>query len=99
MLKLSNQATVTLYASIILLIALIIPTKIKVYDSEDGTPTIVPYDFKTRIILILLLSLPLAIYVYSINCLTVGNCNIYAWIVAVLIVLWILSFIVLAFAK
>jgi len=99
MMKLSTQAYFTFIASIILVVALLIPTQIKVYDPDTNIPVIVPYDVKKRLFLALLISIPLAIHVYSVNCLTVGNCNTYAWIVASLIVLWILSFIVLAFLK
>jgi hypothetical protein len=95
--KLSSPAYVTLIASLILAIVILLPTNIKVYDPETNDTVLVSYDLKKRIVMLLFLLLPMVIHVYSINCLVVGNCNLFAWIVSMLVVLWIISFIVVAF--
>ena len=96
---LSAQAYLTFIASIILFIALLIPSTIKVYDPETKVSTMVPYNVSNRLFLVFIISIPLAIHIYSINCLTAGKCNIFAWVVSVMIVTWIISFLFLAFSK
>lgn len=96
--KLSPPAYLTFVASIILVAVILIPRTINVYDPDTNELKVLTYDFKQRIVMILLLLLPLAVHIYATNCLVVGNCNWFAWFVAALIVLWVVSFILLALA-
>ena len=98
LIKLTSPAYITFIASVILLISLLIPTSISLYDADTDTKRVEKFDFKNRLVMILLLSLPLAIHVYSINCLQVGNCIVWSWILATIIITWILIFLVIAFA-
>jgi Na+-driven multidrug efflux pump len=96
--QLSNPAYITFIASIILVLSLLIPVDITVLDSETEEIKKEAFDLRRRIAMILLLSIPLAIYVYSINCLQVGNCVVWSWIVTSIILLWIFSFLIIGFA-
>lgn len=97
MFKLSTPAYITFIAAIILGIVVLLPTNIRVFDPDTNNVRVVEYDLKKRIIMLLFLSLPMAVHIYSVNCLVVGNCNLFAWFVSSLIVLWVISFITIAF--
>jgi hypothetical protein len=95
--KLSSPAYMTFIAGLVLAIVIILPTNIKVYDPDTDKISIIEYDIKKRLIMLLFLSLPMAIHIYSVNCMVVGSCNIFAWFVAALILLWVVAFSVIAF--
>jgi len=95
--NLSTPAYVALIASIILVLSLLLPVDIAVVDPDTESAFVEKYNLKRRLVMIMLLSLPLAIHVYSINCLQVGNCVVWSWIVTGTVLLWIFSFLVIAF--
>jgi hypothetical protein len=95
--KLSSPAYMTLVAALVLGIVILLPTNIRVYDPDTDDVRILEYNLKKRLVMLLFLSLPMAIHIYSVNCLTVGSCNLFAWFVASLIVLWVIAFVIIAF--
>lgn len=97
--KLTTPAYVTFIASVILVISMLLPANIGLYDANTDKIVVEKYDVKRRVVMILLLTIPLAIHVYSINCLQVGNCVVWSWIVTGIVVMWILSFLLLAFGS
>ena len=56
-----------------------------------------PYNFGQRLLLCLLLCIPFALSVYSVNCMMVGNCLWWSWIVTVATVLWALLVLVMTY--
>jgi hypothetical protein len=97
-LQLASQAHVVFIAAVVLAIALLIPTRINVVDPDTGNLRVLEYDLKKRLAMILLLSLPLAVHIYTINCMVVGHCNVFSWFIASLILVWVVCFLILAFA-
>jgi ABC-type iron transport system FetAB permease component len=53
------------------------------------------YNAGVRILLLLFILVPMALSIYSINCLIVGNCHIWAWVQTILILLWVVAFVAL----
>ncbi len=97
-LKLSNQAMVALVAGLSLAFAVLLPLDMVVYNEDTDKLELVPYNFGHRFLVVLLLCIPVALHVYTINCMVVGQCVIWSWIVAVLYALWIALFLFVAFA-
>jgi hypothetical protein len=97
MVKLSAPAYMTLIAALIMAVVILLPTSIRIYDPDTDSVNVVEYNLKKRLVMLLFLSLPMAIHIYSVNCLTVGSCNLFAWFVASLIVLWVIAFVIIAF--
>jgi hypothetical protein len=53
------------------------------------------YNLGVRLLLLLFILIPMALSVYSINCLIVGQCHLWAWIQTVLILFWVVMFVAL----
>lgn len=53
------------------------------------------YNFFARLLAVLIFSIPLVLVVYSVNCMMVGGCNTWSYIVAILIALWAITFIIM----
>jgi hypothetical protein len=51
------------------------------------------YNFKYRLLLLIIMLIPFGLSVYSINCFIVGKCTTWGWINAVAISLWTILFI------
>jgi len=89
-------AIIALVAYIILALVIILPFEFPVTDQETGKDYIVKYDFAQRLIVLLLMSIPIALSVYTINCMIAGNCLLWSWVVSFLTVFWVILFIITA---
>jgi hypothetical protein len=85
---LSKPAVLASIAYLILAFAILIPLGVA---DRDATPK---YNFGQRILLVLLLLIPIALSIYSINCMIVGGCHVWAWIQGIAIAFWVLLFVV-----
>ena len=88
--KLSKPALIAAISFAIFAFILLLPLNPKTPEGE--TPTKIP--FSMRLLIVILLLVPFALSVYSINCMIVGNCVIWSYIQAIMIALWVLFFIV-----
>lgn len=59
----------------------------------QGDPHNKPPTLSSKIINVVLLLIPVALSVYSINCFVVGGCVVWSWINAISILLWVLLFV------
>jgi hypothetical protein len=91
---LTTPAVVAFIAYIVLALVIILPFEIPLTDQETGIEYIVKYDFAQRVIILLLMSIPIALSVYTINCMMAGNCTLWSYVVSVLTVFWIALFII-----
>lgn len=91
------QAYMVLIAALVMGTVLLMPSNIRIYDPDTENIVAVPYNWRERLMMVFFLSLPMIVHIYSVNCLVTGSCNMFAWIVSALIVLWIVSFLVIAF--
>jgi hypothetical protein len=95
----SGPAWIALFSYLVLGAIILFPFKYSTTDPDTGRVVdVTEYDFGARIIAILLLAFPVALSVYSINCLVIGSCYLYSYIVAGLTAVWVTLFVISAFA-
>uniref|UniRef100_A0A6C0BEU9 Uncharacterized protein n=1 Tax=viral metagenome TaxID=1070528 RepID=A0A6C0BEU9_9ZZZZ len=51
------------------------------------------YDFGSRLLIVLIMLIPIGLSIYSINCMVVGGCTVWAWIQGVALALWVILFV------
>lgn len=95
--RLSTPATIALIAYVIMSIVILLPFEFPIYDDRTQKQYIVKYDFFQRVLMLLLILIPLALSVYSINCMMVGSCEIWSYVVALVSVFWVAIFVLVAF--
>jgi len=84
----SMQAAVAVLGYIILGVVVLLPYDMYVQDEETDSQEKRPYNAGSRILLLILLLFPFALGVYTINCMVVGGCQVWSWIVALATLLW-----------
>ena len=84
---LSTPAYIASVAYLVLLVVILFTPSSSLMqgDSQDKPPTL-----SSKIINVVLLLIPIALSVYSINCFIVGGCVVWSWINAISILLWVL---------
>lgn len=92
-LELTTPALVAAVAYLVLAITIVMPLEFPVYDEQTGQDIIVKYDFGQRLLILLIMSIPYVLSVYTINCMMTGQCTIWSWVVTILTVFWVLLFI------
>lgn len=87
-LSITNPAIVTLVGYAILVFIVLLP--IDMYTLDETTHKYIKqkYDFLQRLLIVLLLSFPFILSIYSVNCMMVGSCVWWSWIVAVSTLVW-----------
>ena len=83
--KISKQMKLSLLGYAILLISIFIPY-------QDTNKNSIPYNLKRRLQTFFLMLIPITVSIYSINCMVVGKCELWAWYNSFIIFIW--SFIV-----
>ena len=94
---LSTPAVIAFVAYLVLALIIILPFEIPVKDDKTGEIVVLKYNFFERLLILLLISLPLAFYIYSINCMMVGNCEVLSYLIAFLTVIWVGVMVIMAF--
>jgi hypothetical protein len=87
--QLSTPAIIAAIAYAIMCFVILLPIQPKNQDTKVNT------NFGIRLLMVIILLIPFALSVYSINCMMVGDCVIWSYIQAIMIALWVLLFIVL----
>lgn len=95
-LELTTPALIAAIAYLVLAITIIMPLEFPIYDAETDQDIIVKYDFGQRLIVLLIMSIPYVLSVYTINCMMTGQCTVWSWVVTILTVFWVLLFILTA---
>ena len=83
-------------AYVIMVLTILLPFEFPAYDEVTGEEYIVKYDLGQRLIALLLMTIPIALSIYTINCMVTGNCLMWSYIVAVVTVIWVAIFVVSA---
>jgi hypothetical protein len=96
MVSLAGPAFMTFVASVILGLVLLLPIDLTIYDHETNKVVVDKYNAQKRITMLLFLSIPLAIHIYSIQCMVAGKCMVWSWIVSALLTGYIIAFILLS---
>lgn len=95
-LNLSYPAIIAFIGYIVLALVIILPFQYPVYDEVTGEEYVVKYDFANRLIVLVIMSIPIALSIYSINCMMAGKCVIWSYIVAIIGIYWVALFVILA---
>lgn len=96
-LKLYAPAFIAAVAYIILIVTVLLPFEFPAYDEATGQEYIVKYDLGQRLISLLLMTIPIALSIYTINCMIAGNCWIWSYVVSIVTVIWVAIFVITAF--
>lgn len=89
-------AVIALIGYAIMAIIILLPFEYPVYDEKKGKKVYIKYNPGQRIVTLLLMTIPIILSVYSINCMMSGNCLVWSYIVAISTVLWIAMFVISA---
>lgn len=87
--KLTIPAYMVLVAYIILLIVVMLPFKVPYTDEETNSLVVRPYSFYDRLLVVILMLVPVALSVYSTNCMMTGSCVLYSYLVSTMTVVWV----------
>lgn len=93
---LSWPAIAALVAYIILAIVVLVPLDMYTYDARRDAYVKHPYRFAERLLIVLILFFPFFLGVYSVNCMVVGDCLLWSWVVAAITVIWALAVVITA---
>jgi hypothetical protein len=94
--SLTTPAVIALVAYMMLALVIVLPFEFPITDQSTGEEYIVKYDLAQRIIVLLLMSIPIALSVYTINCMMAGQCMLWSYVISLLTVFWIVLFIITA---
>ena len=94
---LSTPAVIALVSYLVLALIIILPFEIPVKDDNTGQIVVLKYNFVERLLVLLLMTLPIVLSIYSINCMVVGNCELLSYLIAFLTVIWVAIMVVMAF--
>lgn len=94
--SLYTPAVMAAVAYIIMALVIILPFDYPVYDASSDTEIILKYDFTQRLIILLLSAIPIALSVYTINCMMGGKCVVWSYVVAIVTLIYITIFVITA---
>lgn len=86
--RLTSPAVVTLIGYAILVFIVLLPVDMYTFDDKSDQYVKQKYSFGYRVLVALLLLFPFLLSVYSVNCMMVGDCELWSWVVALLTLLW-----------
>jgi hypothetical protein len=91
MAQITKPALLAMISYIILSFVILLPLN-NTYTNDAGQA--VKDTFWARVLLVIILLIPIALSIYSINCMVVGGCHIWAWIQGIIVAFWVLLFII-----
>lgn len=83
---------------VVMALVILLPFEYPVYDEVNDKVYVVKYDFGQRLVTLLLLTIPIILSVYTINCLVAGQCLAWSYVLSIVTVAWVLMFVISAFA-
>lgn len=86
--NLTYPSIVALVGYIILIVIVLLPIDMYTYNASRNQHVKQPYNFPFRLLIAMLLLIPFFLGVYSINCMVVGECHAWSWIVAIMTIVW-----------
>lgn len=93
---LQAPAYIAAVAYAVLVLTILFPFEFPAYDEVTGQEYIVKYDLGQRLIALLLMTIPIALSIYTINCMMAGNCMVWSYVVSAVTVVWVAIFVVTA---
>jgi len=98
-LKITTPAAVALVAYLVMVALVMLPFDMYAYDETKQRYVKFQYSFAQRLLLVVLLIFPFLLSVYSVNCMMVGGCSIWSWIVALATILWSVIVVIMTFSS
>jgi Ca2+/Na+ antiporter len=89
-------AIIALVGYIVMAIVILLPFEYPMYDEKSDKTYIMKYNFGQRLLSLLLMTIPIILSVYTINCMMVGQCLVWSYVVSISTVLWIAMFVLSA---
>lgn len=89
--KLTKPAFLATVSYIILAFMILLPFNMQT--PEDVKNGEVRDTFASRLLIVFIMLIPIALSIYSINCMVVGGCHIWAWVQGIAIAFWVIIFI------
>lgn len=93
---LSMPAIIAALGYFIVALVVILPFNIGVTD-DYGNEQVLEYNFAQRFWILIMLTIPVILSVYSLNCMIMGQCVIWTNILSILVVVWAVMFLVSAY--
>ena len=89
--QLTKPALLAAVAYLIMAFVILLPL-----DYERGCDPRDPtcYNFGKRLLTVILMLIPIALSIYSINCMMVGKCVVWSWVNSIVIAVWVLLFLI-----
>ena len=94
--KLETPAVIALVGYIVMAIVVLLPFEYPVYDERRNEMVIIKYNFGHRLLTVFLMTIPIILSIYTINCIVSGQCLVWSYIISISTVLWIALFILSA---
>jgi hypothetical protein len=94
--ELKAPAYIAAVAYIVMVITILLPFEFPAYDEVTGEEYIVKYDLGQRFLALLLMTIPIALSIYTINCMMTGNCMVWSYVVSIVTVVWVAIFVISA---
>ena len=91
--SLTKPALLATIAYLVMAVVILLPFNIGDCDYTYGE-TKTCYNFWRRLLILLIMFIPFALSVYSINCMMVGKCVVWSWINSVFVAIWVLLFLI-----
>lgn len=89
--KMAMPAYMTCVAYIILIVVWLLPVQIPQTDPQDTNRVIArSYTFYERLLIVILMTIPMTVFIYTIHCAVAGQCVMYAYFLAGVVVCWII---------
>jgi len=85
---LTAPAIVAIVGYALLVLVVMLPFNMYTYDEKTNTYVKTPYRFWDRLLIAVLLLFPFFLGVYTVNCMMVGQCQVWSWVVAIATLLW-----------
>ena len=95
-LKMYVPAIIALVGYIIMAIVILLPFEYPIYDEKTNKTYVLKYNFGQRLLSLILMTIPIILSVYTINCMMAGSCLVWSYVVSIVTVLWIAMFVLTA---
>lgn len=82
-----------------LVLGFIVLLPLNIGELDPNYPKEQKYDFWYRVLIVIVMLIPIALSIYSINCMVVGKCMVWSYINVIFICLWVIFFATAALLK
>ena len=91
-----TPAFIAAVAYVIMALVIILPFEFPIYDDVTGQQVIVKYNLGQRILVLLIMTIPIALSIYTINCMIGGKCFVWSYVVSIVTIVWVAIFVISA---